>query len=979
MLRRLLYALPLVAALAAGAQTTTITASNLVDISGQPLAAGYLQLTPVGSVGHAIAFEANGKQYSPLAHNWAITNGVAATVTVPDVAGTNPGIGYMVQILDNATPIPYVIASYAQPIFPTGSTWSFDAYQPAQAPITYATGSLVAFGSSVPPHCSGSSTGYVNGPPPVPYYCVGGVYTQGASGGGSGVEADWNATSGGAVILNKPTIPAAQVNSDWNAGSGLAQVLNKPSIPAQCSTVTTDSTHICIGAAPYNASAAGGTATTASATFAVGTSGSVASCSTFLANQGVRVAGAGAAGASYFGKVVSCSGTTLTVTPATSTSVASGAVVQHDETAAFQSAITALTNGGTIYVPDGAYLVNGPLQDTSGANAVLTMPHIQYVSTPVAISISIQGFTLPSATNGTGGAIIQTSAPSGSLIGAFYNVGTYPGFTNVWLDLSNLRFRSYANPGLTIVNGSWVVALHANHIWCDTGASTPDPSNTAGACIRYPTVGNNVSNTGDDLSEVGYYTGFQITEHTHIGAMYAANSHDPFLFDTGTDATFPTYLGNSASVNYLWSQNCHNGVTGGTHPTTVNIQNADVELPIENALSDPNNQLQGVINLLTPYSPQGTLTIVGGANVQLNNLAIPGYKNVVNAFHTQSTVINTTFNEGTSGASIYGTAPATNIPGGTWSNGGTGAATFNGSGATFAGQAAAILQTGTSNGTFTFSSVVIPGGADLYGFAVRLNAANTSGLVLTINTGTGQMLLQDFPLSGGPSTIATASFAPGSLTGSVVFAVSGTSVSVTAFGVNLSGSVSGSSSTLTQTYLRVNGTNGFTTDTIGGINVAGGSSMCSGALLSTGTCATLANVATSGSYTDLSGKPAASLPLTGGTVTGQTSFPAVKSVFESSETVTFSATPTFSNATRASYIVLTGNVASFTLAAGADGQEKTLTFCQDATGSRTVAAPTNVHGFFTVGTTLSKCSSQHFTYYVAQTAWLADTAGVVSQ
>lgn len=31
-----------------------------------------------------------------------------------------------------------------------------------------------------------------------------------------------------AVIANKPTIPAAQVNSDWNASSGVAQILNKP-------------------------------------------------------------------------------------------------------------------------------------------------------------------------------------------------------------------------------------------------------------------------------------------------------------------------------------------------------------------------------------------------------------------------------------------------------------------------------------------------------------------------------------------------------------------------------------------------------------------------------------------------------------------------------------------------------------------------------------------------------------------------------
>ena len=45
------------------------------------------------------------------------------------------------------------------------------------------------------------------------------------------VNADWNALSGKAQILNKPTIPSEQVNADWNALSGKAQILNKPTIP----------------------------------------------------------------------------------------------------------------------------------------------------------------------------------------------------------------------------------------------------------------------------------------------------------------------------------------------------------------------------------------------------------------------------------------------------------------------------------------------------------------------------------------------------------------------------------------------------------------------------------------------------------------------------------------------------------------------------------------------------------------------------
>jgi hypothetical protein len=43
---------------------------------------------------------------------------------------------------------------------------------------------------------------------------------------------DWNSTTGDNQVLNKPTIPAAQVNSDWNSVGGLSEILNKPTIPA---------------------------------------------------------------------------------------------------------------------------------------------------------------------------------------------------------------------------------------------------------------------------------------------------------------------------------------------------------------------------------------------------------------------------------------------------------------------------------------------------------------------------------------------------------------------------------------------------------------------------------------------------------------------------------------------------------------------------------------------------------------------------
>ena len=47
------------------------------------------------------------------------------------------------------------------------------------------------------------------------------------------VQSNWSqvVTTALDYIRNKPSIPSAQVNSDWNASSGVAQVLNKPTVP----------------------------------------------------------------------------------------------------------------------------------------------------------------------------------------------------------------------------------------------------------------------------------------------------------------------------------------------------------------------------------------------------------------------------------------------------------------------------------------------------------------------------------------------------------------------------------------------------------------------------------------------------------------------------------------------------------------------------------------------------------------------------
>lgn len=56
-------------------------------------------------------------------------------------------------------------------------------------------------------------------------------------------------------LSNKPTIPAAQVNSDWDASSGVAQILNKPTIPTvNNATLTITQNGTSVGTFTANAS-----------------------------------------------------------------------------------------------------------------------------------------------------------------------------------------------------------------------------------------------------------------------------------------------------------------------------------------------------------------------------------------------------------------------------------------------------------------------------------------------------------------------------------------------------------------------------------------------------------------------------------------------------------------------------------------------------------------------------------------------------
>ena len=427
----------------------------------------------------------------------------------------------------------------------------------------------------------------------------------------------------GLVYNTSATTSATATSSQIQSGIGTG-------VYASYGCPLNNATQFCITQVPYNASTSGATTTASSATFAAGTTGTVASCSTFVAGNGVYIAGAGASGANYIGTIVSCAGTALTVTPATSTSVASGALVKHDETAAFQAAITAIgSSGGTIYIPDGTYLVNGSLQDTGGANAVLTMPAVALNSAP-SQSITLKGLTRPVGIGDTGGAIIQTDINSGNFLGGYSAAGPFGGFIAANVSLENVRFRSTStNPCAVMVNGTFFATLSTNDIWIDSKAAGT-PTCTTGAGVYYSTLSNDVENNIPSLSVVGFYALARFSEHAHVGRVDGANSHLGYVFDSESGSAPGSTAGNTISVDYMWCQLCDYEISAGVSQTTVNIQAADFEVTTTAAVNDPGNLLRGQVNYNVPYNDaRSTSTITaamvnGGTNLYMNNLKYPG-------------------------------------------------------------------------------------------------------------------------------------------------------------------------------------------------------------------------------------------------------------------------------------------------------------------------------------------------------------------
>lgn len=322
----------------------------------------------------------------------------------------------------------------------------------------------------------------------------------------------------------------------------------------------------------------------------------------------------------------------------------------NDSTAAVQDAIDqidATGQSGTLWVPQGTYLIGAAIQTTNAANGQVTLPSWGQPGTHSPV-IRIKGTGIPQQQwvhYGSGqqfattaqstfkcglssgnGAIFGVGGPSGSLNGQPPQGNWFSGACAVFEDLQFVTGTALGALNMALAWGLQVRNCIITPV--NTGSySFPLPTTTTQAAITTPYQWNNQNNFGLISTTLiqGVYTGVQLSEHMHIDHLMCAECHDGLLLLRSQHvATFSNYC----------SQHNFNGISFGPHDTTGPSGNLtrlwgtmsferDSSGPYSTGyvISDPNNDWAGQVwyaaNLASPLAG---FAMNGGSHITATSL-----------------------------------------------------------------------------------------------------------------------------------------------------------------------------------------------------------------------------------------------------------------------------------------------------------------------------------------------------------------------
>jgi hypothetical protein len=383
----------------------------------------------------------------------------------------------------------------------------------------------------------------------------------------------------------------------------------------------------------------------------------------YSSRRRVHIAGAGVGGTTHHAYCVRgfdgvAGAATVKIYPPTLTTVSAGAVVtvdnvMHDDTAAInaaQQAFATAGTSGTVLFPDGHYRCNGPLLDTSGANSILKAPNVLYGVGMAPIDIRLKGSSKPAFSDqgpSWAGAVVQTDQrnTTGFLYAGYNSASSDFGpFTASFVTFEDITFRTYPNPGIGGINGTWIGRTAGKGtVVFDTG--TASAGTHTNALYAFQSSGNQAVPMGsfDDITVAGYYGGAKLSERFACKTLYS---------DQCEYAILP--LVNDVTIEHAVVAGAAGAVASiaGTN-ATIRIGHLSID-SAEAIVVDSGNLLKGEINYTTGT---GTQAIIGGANLTLRNLrtgAVTG-----GALISRPVMARTVINQAFSGAVVIGGASQT--------------------------------------------------------------------------------------------------------------------------------------------------------------------------------------------------------------------------------------------------------------------------------------------------------------------------------
>ncbi|HEY0171902.1 MAG TPA: Ig-like domain-containing protein [Pyrinomonadaceae bacterium] len=284
----------------------------------------------------------------------------------------------------------------------------------------------------------------------------------------------------------------------------------------------------------FGASGSETTTTTSGSTTAGATTVNVVSAASFQVGQGVLIYDAGAGTDDYVGEITAVAGGALTVTPATSRTVASGTTVQHDDCGAMQASLDASATGAKTFFPRGVYRCNRPVNGTT--NAVLT--YVMNGSGNAPYSPIWEGeFVTRTSENAPPwtGVVIDisriTSKTSSGTFPSWLNCRAYvstigggglANFNYAAPELRNFYIRAGPNSQISALNFNNCIDVTLENIQGDTNelfGSITEPTNSQSTFIILPGVNNHAQVKAEGVSVFGWYNCFQLSEHAKLDVI----------------------------------------------------------------------------------------------------------------------------------------------------------------------------------------------------------------------------------------------------------------------------------------------------------------------------------------------------------------------------------------------------------------------------------------------------------------------------